>query len=164
MYKLIFYIMKGFLNKDLSTSSLMSQVPVEGHNVTHATDTTHITYAFSNFQRDRSTNDVTLRRDNCTLPPVSRLPAEGCWEKIRMWQATSLLIDVNSISLQSREIFVKIHTRVAIHIRYIWYKFHCAISIITGMNTSKRFLRSIRRNFHENPYLWHHTVSLGRLR
>jgi hypothetical protein len=111
-------IMKSFLNKDLSTSSLMSQVPVEGHNVaTHVMDTTHITYACSNFQLYRSTNDVTLRRDQCSIPPVSWLPAEGCWERIHMWHATSLLNDVNSISLHGVGIFVKIHTRVATHIR-----------------------------------------------
>ena len=108
----------------------MSQVPVEERNVvTHATGTTHITYACSNFQRDRSTNDVTLGRDNCTLPPVSRLTAKGCWEKIHMWHSTSLLTDVNSISLYNRWIFVKIHARLAIHIRYIWHNFHCATSL-----------------------------------
>jgi hypothetical protein len=125
--------MKGFLHKDLSISSLMSKVPVEGHNVvTHATDTIHITYACSNFQRERSTNDVTLCRDQCTLPPVYRLQAEGCWERIHMWHANLLLTDVNSISLHGRGIFVEVHSRVATHIRYISYKFYCHMSIITG--------------------------------
>ena len=125
-------IKKGCFNKDLRTSSLISQVPVEGHNVTHVTDTTHTTYACSNFQRVRSTNDVTLCRDKCTLPPVSLLQAEGCWEMIHVWHATSLLTDVNSVSLHGRGIFVKVHTRVVTHIRYIWYTFHCDRPKITG--------------------------------
>jgi hypothetical protein len=49
-----------------------------------------------------------------------------------MWHETLLLTDVNSISLHGRGIFVKIHTRVAKHICYIWYIFRCDRSIITG--------------------------------
>ena len=52
-------------------------------------------------------------------------------ERIHMWQATSLLSDVNSTSLHGGGIFVKIHTRVATHIRYMWYTFRCDRPIIT---------------------------------
>ena len=48
-----------------------------------------------------------------------------------MWHATSLPTGVNSISLYGRGIFVKVHTRVVTHVRYIWYKFRCDRPIIT---------------------------------